>query len=116
MITEFENFLNEKVLIPDETRILKELDGAKFLNVEYINNDEGWGITYSKNGKTGSIGGFNFNEDVHEFLISHNIDYSGRSGYEYMRKHRADQKKIPFDRYQKDLMLNGIPDDMLEDF
>lgn len=111
MITVFENFLNENV---DKNLLLDELKGANFIYVEYISKDNGWGVSYLKNDVRKYMGGFDFNEDVHEFLIEHGIDYDGKNGYLYMKKYRANMKKIPFQDYQKDLVMNGIGD-ILED-
>jgi len=108
MVTEFDDFLNESVT---KKELLDNLQGAKFVNVEYNTADKGWGVHYSKGGKTFLEGNFNTNAEVHEFLLDNNIDYGGKEGYLNMKKQRAKMNQgIPYPKYQQELMVKGIKD------
>jgi len=109
MKTKFEQYINEGVT---NKQLLDNLQGAKFLQVEYNSAEHGWGVKYSKNGEIFTQGKFNTNADVHNFLIENDIDYGGKEGYLFMKKYRDKQVKIPFSNYQQELLKNGI-DDML---
>lgn len=108
MITEFNNFLNENMT---NQELLDNLKKAKYIIVEYNEKDKGWGIGYVKDGKSHLEGNFNTGEEAHEFLEDNEIDYAGKSGYDYMKKFRdKNTKKIPFTAYQRELMAGGIKD------
>lgn len=89
--------------------LIDELKNSKNINVSFINKNDGWGVVYYINGQKKSFGGFKNNKDVHEFLNDNDIDYSGKNGFMFLSKiEEIDTDKIPFPKYQKLLMKNGL--------
>lgn len=108
MIKEFNEFLNEKLT---NKELAEDLKDAKFINVDFIGGDSGWGVAYYKDGKQYVEGNFNTNAEVHEFLIDNNIDYAGKGGFLNMKRFRANMDKgIPYPAYQNEIITKGIKD------
>lgn len=108
MIKIFENFVNENLSVKE---LRDDLKTSKYVHVDYDNKSRKWGVTYTKDGVTKTVGLFNTNSEVHEFLIENDIDYGGKEGYMTMKKYRDKiSPKIPFSSYQKDLIDKGIED------
>lgn len=105
----FKSFLNES-----HEELASELQGAKFIQVEYIPN-KGWGISFLKDGRKKEEGGFANSNQAHDFLIRNGIDYSGKDGYIQMKEFRDKEKsKNPFQTYQQELLNFGIDKDLIQ--
>jgi hypothetical protein len=95
--------LSAKELI-DELR-----NDAKYIVVEYIDKQNGWGVCYMKNKKKVREGGFNTAIEVHNFLCDNDIDYQGKDGYLMIKKIRDEQNvTIPYKKYQQEILNKGI--------
>lgn len=101
-IKRFNESLTQSELIDD----LK--NGANYINVEYINKEEGWGVSYVKDKKKRREGGFNTSIEVHNFLCNNDIDYASKEGYLMIKKLRDKQNApIPFKKYQQEILNKG---------
>lgn len=110
MKTKFDNFLNEMT----KNDLAKELKDAKYIHVEFLGKGKNWGVSYTKNGQKHEEGNFNTNAEVHRFLVDNDIDYGGKEGFLQIQKHRDKEiAKIPFGQYQRILLDEGIPEDLL---
>jgi hypothetical protein len=111
MLKKYDEFkINERLT---RTELVKDLKDAKYISVEF-NKD--WCVTYLKGGERKYEGDFNTNAEAHQFLIDNGIDYIGKEGYLDMKR-RRDQfsmdYKIPFKKYQDELLIKGIDKDLL---
>lgn len=108
--TKLDSFLNEMT----QQDLAEELKDASNIDVEYIGGGKNWGVTYWKGKEKKADGNFNTNADVHRFLIDNDIDYRGKEGFLLMKRFRDKEiAKIPFQNYQRKLIDEGIPEDLL---
>jgi len=98
----YENLTKKEIL--DELR-----DEAKYIVVEYIDKENGWGVCYIKDHKKFKEGGFNTSIEVHNFLCDNNIDYAGKDGYLLIKKIRDKQNaSVPYKKYQEEILNKGL--------
>ena len=98
--------LNEEVT---QKELLELLNGATHIDVDYLGLDKKWGCTFYKNGKKYEEGGFNTNPEVHKFLIDNDIEYNQKDSFLNMKRYRDKEiAKVPFERYQKELLTKGL--------
>jgi len=106
------NFIKRLKLNENLTKneLLDDLrDGANYINVEYIDKENGWGVVYVKDKKKRKEGGFNTPVEVHNFLCDNDIDYGGKEGYLMIKKIRDTQNApIPLKKYQQEILNKGI--------
>lgn len=105
------NFIKRLKLNESITRkeLVDELRDAKYIVVEYINKENGWGVCYFKGKQKKREGGFNTSIEVHNFLCDNDIEYQGKEGYLMIKKIRDQQNaSIPFKKYQQEILNKGI--------
>lgn len=99
--------LNENLTQQELVDELK--NGANYINVEFLDKANGWGVCYVKNHKKLREGGFNTSTEVHNFLCDNDIEYNGKDGYLMIKKIRDQiNAPIPYKKYQQEILNKGI--------